>query len=77
MKTTHLGLLLILFVVLAQAISGQETKIKWFDHAAFQIITPKGKVLLIDPWIGNPLNPAAANGKDALAEITKADPLWA
>lgn len=64
--------LFILLTAIGQ-ISAQETKIKWFGHAAFQITTPKGKVLLIDPWITNPLNPAAANGKDALAEITKAD----
>ncbi len=35
----------------------QETKIQWFGHAAFSITTPKGKVLLIDPWIKNPANP--------------------
>jgi L-ascorbate metabolism protein UlaG (beta-lactamase superfamily) len=74
MKTIYFTLLLILLAFLAaEPICGQETKIKWFGHAAFQITTPKGKILLIDPWISNPLNPDAANGKDALAEITKAD----
>jgi len=51
----------------------QETKIHWFGHAAFSITTPNGKVLLIDPWIRNPVNPEGKDGKDALASIEKAD----
>jgi len=31
-------------------------KLTWFGHAAFRIITPSGKVILIDPWIQS--NPA-------------------
>jgi L-ascorbate metabolism protein UlaG (beta-lactamase superfamily) len=54
-------------------VSAQETKIKWFGHAAFSITTPKGKVLLIDPWLNNPLNPEAKDGKDPLASVPKAD----
>ena len=42
-------------------------------HAAFSVTTPKGKVLLIDPWLNNPSNPDAKNGKDPLASITKVD----
>jgi L-ascorbate metabolism protein UlaG (beta-lactamase superfamily) len=65
-----------LFVLLSASVSGataQETKIKWFGHAAFSITTPNGKVLLIDPWLNNPSNPEARDGKDPLASITKAD----
>ena len=51
----------------------QGTKLTWFGHAAFSITTPKGKVLLIDPWIGNPSNPDVKNGKNPLAAITKVD----
>src|SRR3982751_4750977 len=51
----------------------QETKIKWFGHAAFSITTPKGKVLLIDPWLTNPSNPEAKDGKDAFAAVPKVD----
>jgi L-ascorbate metabolism protein UlaG (beta-lactamase superfamily) len=51
----------------------QETKIKWFGHAAFSVTTPHGKVLLIDPWLKNPSNPEAKDGKDPLAAIPKAD----
>ena len=54
-------------------ISAQETKVKWFGHAAFSITTPKGKVLLIDPWLNNPLNPEAKDGKDPLAAVPKVD----
>jgi L-ascorbate metabolism protein UlaG (beta-lactamase superfamily) len=46
------------------------TEIRWFGHAAFQVTTPSGKVLLIDPWITNPGNPT---GKEDLAKIEKAD----
>ena len=57
----------------AGSVTGQETAIKWFGHAAFSITTPKGKVLLIDPWITNPSNPDTKDGQDALAAITRAD----
>ena len=63
-------LMMLVFVALAPA---QETKIKWYGHAAFSITTPKGKVLLIDPWLSNPKNPDAANGKDPLAALGKVD----
>ena len=53
--------------------TAQETKLKWFGHAAFSITTPKGKVLLIDPWLQNPSNPDMKNGKDPLAAISKVD----
>jgi L-ascorbate metabolism protein UlaG (beta-lactamase superfamily) len=33
------------------------TTVKWHGHAAFEIVTPKGKVLFVDPWLKNPLNP--------------------
>ncbi|HWW77128.1 MAG TPA: metal-dependent hydrolase [Pyrinomonadaceae bacterium] len=53
--------------------SARETKVRWFGHAAFSITTPKGKVLLIDPWLRNPLNPEAKDGKDPLASVPKVD----
>src|SRR5215207_7465337 len=54
-------------------VSSQETKVRWFGHAAFSITTPRGTVLLIDPWLGNPSNPEARDGKDPLASIPKVD----
>lgn len=62
-----------LTAVPAYRVSAQETKVRWFGHAAFSITTPKGKVLLIDPWLKNPSNPEAKGGKDPLASIQKVD----
>jgi L-ascorbate metabolism protein UlaG (beta-lactamase superfamily) len=50
-----------------------DTTLTWHGHAAFEIVTPKGKVLMIDPWLKNPMNPNAKNGKDPLTAITKVD----
>lgn len=65
--------LFILEVCFVNQTLAQETKIRWFGHAAFSITTPKGKVLLIDPWLNNPLNPEAKDGRDWLASIPKVD----
>jgi L-ascorbate metabolism protein UlaG (beta-lactamase superfamily) len=65
--------LFVLMVGAAYHVSAQEAKIKWFGHAAFSITTPKGKVLLIDPWLKNPSNPEAKDGKDPLASVSKVD----
>lgn len=76
MKTKHLRLALVSFILLlsvANHASAQETKLKWFGHAAFSITTPNGKVLLIDPWLSNPSNPEAKDGKDPLNAIPKVD----
>ena len=43
------------------------------DKVAFEIVTPKGKVLMIDPWLKNPMNPYAKDGKDPLSVIAKTD----
>jgi glyoxylase-like metal-dependent hydrolase (beta-lactamase superfamily II) len=66
---------LILLAVLAATlpVAAQETKIHWFGHSAFSITTPNGKVLLIDPWIRNPSNPDAKDGKDPLTSVPRAD----
>lgn len=53
--------------------SADTTTLTWHGHAAFDIVTPKGKVLMIDPWLKNPMNPDAKNGKDPVAAVTKAD----
>ena len=60
-------------LALASQAAAQETKLKWFGHAAFSIITPNGKVLLIDPWLRNPSNPEGKDNKDALAAVSKVD----
>src|SRR5215203_5598879 len=63
----------LLLIGLVSQAAAQETKLKWFGHAAFSITTPKGKVLLIDPWIRNPSNPEAGEGKDPFAAISRVD----
>ncbi len=70
------GLLAALFMlaaISADRAAAQETKIRWFGHAAFSVTTPKGKVFLLDPWLNNPLNPDVKNGKDPLAAVPKVD----
>jgi L-ascorbate metabolism protein UlaG (beta-lactamase superfamily) len=70
---TRLTLLITVFLLLAATAAAQDTQIRWFGHAAFAITTPKGKVLLIDPWLSNPLNPDVKAGKDPLAAVPKVD----
>jgi L-ascorbate metabolism protein UlaG (beta-lactamase superfamily) len=65
--------LLIWFCVFASQANAQETKLKWFGHAAFSITTPNGKVLLIDPWLKNPSNPEGKDGKDPLVAVPRVD----
>src|SRR5215470_18786181 len=64
---------LLVLISAANNANAQETKLKWFGHAAFSITTPKGKVLLIDPWLRNPANPEAKDGKDPVSALPKVD----
>jgi L-ascorbate metabolism protein UlaG (beta-lactamase superfamily) len=32
-------------------------KITWYGHDAFKLESPKGKIILVDPWLDNPLAP--------------------
>jgi L-ascorbate metabolism protein UlaG (beta-lactamase superfamily) len=43
-----------------------KTQLTWFGHAAFAIKTPRGKTILVDPWITNPSNP---NGKTDVTTV--------
>jgi len=38
----------------------RQLRITWYGHACFEIVTPGGRVVLIDPWFGNPSSPRAA-----------------
>ena len=75
MKTlfNRIARVILLFAVSGTAWSADTTLLTWHGHAAFDIVTPKGKVLMIDPWLKNPTNPGAKDGKDPLAAITKVD----
>jgi L-ascorbate metabolism protein UlaG (beta-lactamase superfamily) len=41
-----------------------DATITWFGHACFRITTADGRVVLIDPWFGNPLSPMTADAVD-------------
>src|ERR1041385_93718 len=71
--TRQLLIFTVLVIACSNSTHAQETKLKWLGHAAFSITTPNGKVLLIDPWLRNPVNPDAKDGKDPLASISKVD----
>src|SRR6478609_5161803 len=50
--------------------AAKKTQVTWYGHAAFKVVTPKGHVLLFDPWLQNPSNP---QGKEDLAKLNQAD----
>jgi L-ascorbate metabolism protein UlaG (beta-lactamase superfamily) len=53
--------------------SAGTTKVTWHGHAAFDVVTPRGCVLMIDPWLNNPMNPDAKDKKDPIVGVKKAD----
>ena len=73
---TALGVLILaivmigLNVVSSNAQPAGKTQLQWYGQSAFKLTTPSGKVLLIDPWIENPLNP---NAKADLAALNNVD----
>ena len=76
MKTKHTKRFILVLLILwvgSLSAAAQETKLKWFGHAAFSITTPNGRVLLIDPWLANPVNPEAKDDKDPLIALTRVD----
>jgi L-ascorbate metabolism protein UlaG (beta-lactamase superfamily) len=73
MKEITRYMLIAIFVLIAAAGASAETTLTWHGHAAFEIVTPNGVVLFIDPWLKNPLNPRAQDKKDPVAGIKKAD----
>jgi L-ascorbate metabolism protein UlaG (beta-lactamase superfamily) len=47
-----------------------ETQLTYYGHSAFKLVTPHGKVLLIDPWLANPL---FEKGNDEAAALKHVD----
>ncbi len=43
---------------------GRDTSFTWLGHAAVEVLTPGGKVILFDPWLGNPRSPRSADTVD-------------
>ncbi len=72
---TVLGVLILaivmigLNVVSSNAQPAVKTQLQWYGQSAFKLTTPSGKVLLIDPWIENPINPNAKADLAALNEV--------
>ena len=74
MKEKMRRLLLIgVFVLVPATVTLADTTLTWHGHAAFEIITPNGVVLLVDPWLKNPTNPKAKENNDPLAGLKKVD----
>ena len=46
------------------------TRLTWYGHSAFRLVTPAQHVVLIDPWITNPSNP---HGKQDVADLKDVD----
>ena len=42
----------------------RDTTLTWYGHACYEIRTPGDKVILLDPWFGNPKSPKAADQVD-------------
>jgi L-ascorbate metabolism protein UlaG (beta-lactamase superfamily) len=47
-----------------------DTQLTWYGQSAFKIVTPSGKVLLVDPWLSNPV---FENGKAEIAALGDVD----
>ena len=60
----------LLVALIARVAAAAPTELTWYGHAAFKLVTPSGKTLLIDPWITNPLN---KSGKEDVAKLAKVD----
>ena len=41
-----------------------DTTITWYGHACVELRLADGRVVLIDPWFGNPLSPKSADAVD-------------
>jgi L-ascorbate metabolism protein UlaG (beta-lactamase superfamily) len=38
-----------------------DTRITWYGHSCFEIVTPGGKSVILDPWFSNPSSPRHAD----------------
>ncbi|HEY4634668.1 MAG TPA: metal-dependent hydrolase [Candidatus Limnocylindrales bacterium] len=41
-----------------------DTRITWYGHSCFEISTPGGRTVILDPWLGNPRSPRTADSID-------------
>jgi L-ascorbate metabolism protein UlaG (beta-lactamase superfamily) len=49
--------------------TAMDTQLTFYGHAAFKLVTPCGNVLLIDPWLTNPLFEKGKAELDALKRV--------
>jgi L-ascorbate metabolism protein UlaG (beta-lactamase superfamily) len=47
-----------------------DTQLTWYGQSAFKIVTPGGKILLVDPWLSNPV---LQNAKQEIAALKRVD----
>jgi L-ascorbate metabolism protein UlaG (beta-lactamase superfamily) len=57
------------FVIFSLVIP-MDTQLTWYGQSAFKIVTPGDKVLLVDPWLTNPV---FEKGKDEIAALKRVD----
>lgn len=69
MQISTLMSLGILLTMPVSVLAGETTLLTWYGQSAFKITTPKGKVLLIDPWLANPLNKSGAADLASLVRV--------
>jgi L-ascorbate metabolism protein UlaG (beta-lactamase superfamily) len=51
-------------------VTSMKTQLTWYGQSAFKIVSPAAKVLLIDPWLTNPVYDT---GKDELSSLKDVD----
>ncbi len=47
-----------------------QTQLTWYGQSAFKIVTPSGNVLLVDPWLTNPVY---KRGKEEIAALKRVE----
>jgi len=47
-----------------------KTQVTWYGHSAFKLVTPKGNIILIDPWLKNP---SLKGGEEILKKMDRVD----
>jgi L-ascorbate metabolism protein UlaG (beta-lactamase superfamily) len=51
-------------------VTSMKTQLTWYGQSAFKIVSPHGKVLLIDPWLTNPVY---HRGREELSSLNDVD----
>lgn len=72
-NTIAIVMMAVLFYFPMPGLAAEVTTLTWHGHAAFEITTPSGRILLIDPWLNNPVNPLVKEKQDPVEHIAKAD----